>query len=211
LKTFKKGDKVLVTGGDISSGKYTCAGRRLSGKTCTILRVEDNWCKLEEEIAVDGGVYYEELTLIKRPEMDTESLLKIANEGRWALDKLHDIHGVGNIEWFECGKWQSGGPERRDIVFRVKPKKVLMEPWKTSNGWEVEQLMDRNNTVKIGCMNFSITALLNSLKSIMGDNPMINSYGIKLTATRSGVEHQGHYLFWPDAERLLKELERLQQ
>lgn len=147
-------------------------------------------------------------------ESDLQDLIKTANKGRRALEKLFKfaperMEIESNVEGWLSKSWR---PLKsiKNIDYRLRPK-AIMEPWKTSNGWEVTVLpWDNYAKIKIGCKSFNIRALRNSLLPIIKNSqPSENGHGLQLFATKNGVLHDGFVLAWPDAERLLEKLNKL--
>jgi hypothetical protein len=147
----------------------------------------------------------------RTPQEEIDFLLKMANEGLAAMEKLQDLT-TGTIEfsysdskdWSPCGKLVG-------CKYRIKPKPI-MPSWLTSGSdvWNV--IMTDDGNIQIGCKIFNAKALRYVLNALVSCNlPSATHLDDKghFFSTKAGVKLDNHVLPWVDAERLLNELNKI--
>jgi hypothetical protein len=218
---FKVGDRVKC----IDPGSY------LYGYVGTIEKISDNKVpKYRVEFRdYNLPVTFSELNLElfrgeseqKANESELERLVRVANEGRIALNELKAKYR--NAVVFDDGVPLDGFKlSERNLVVKPKP---TFEPFYVGpeykkcsdlshtdsclgdSAWKVEL---KGDVLHVGCREFNAYYAKRALQSLLKDeDTSYTTSGIEVMATRSGIGLRGEgKISWADADRILEALEK---
>ncbi len=186
------------------------------------------WFRLGDVYTVRAGVvgnyigYFEEsggmgeygscFELLSSDESEIESLVRKANEGLEAIEKL--LERENEVELYSEKNervlkniFPSGYcKEYEHARYRVPPKKTFT-PFTVGKGWTVRLSEDRK-TLEIGCRKYDAGYVRREFKALCTTETHGSSFhDVRLLASRKGISDRGESITWEEAEKILKALE----
>lgn len=198
--TFKVGDKVWYTGTD---------DLLLHGRMYIISKVHDYgsyrvppsiW--LEDAGAV--GYCASNFKLVQDGvEAELQRLLSVANEGRAAAHRLHEL-APDRVEWSNSEPYKGKG---LNLTLRLRPQAPVLEPFTLpESGYKVNH-NSSDKVLSVGCQHFSFEELRHILYCLVQRNQSeVVTEKRAYQATRTGILTAGGNITWADAELLFNKI-----